>query len=259
MVEENSARGAYDRLAPFYDEFNPQNDYEHWVGEVLLPELESHGLKHGWVLDVGCGTGRAFDPLFRRGWKVVGCDVSEGMIQKAAEKYEGHLHDPEFRLEVADARALPDLDRSFDLVLALNDVVNYLAEDGDLERCFEGMRRNLAPGGLVCFDANCLSSFEANWVAGRRAPMSERGWRWTGLSEEVVAGGTFEVELSGEGVEPHRHRQRHWTREQVKGAMAAAGLRSVAVLGQREDGGAVLLEDPPDGQRHYKTIYIGGS
>ncbi|HEX8050012.1 MAG TPA: hypothetical protein VF504_00975, partial [Solirubrobacterales bacterium] len=48
----SDAQTAYDRYAPVYDESNAQNDYEMWLGEVLLPELEKHGLRNGWALDV---------------------------------------------------------------------------------------------------------------------------------------------------------------------------------------------------------------
>ena len=80
-----SAEATYDRFAPIYDEWNAQNDYEMWLGEALLPALEMHGLRKGWALDVGCGTGRAFLPLLARGWRVIGCDVSAGMLAEAGQ------------------------------------------------------------------------------------------------------------------------------------------------------------------------------
>jgi len=87
MTGTESAGEAYDRYAAVYDEANAQNDYETWVGKAILPELEQRGLRKGWALDVGCGTGRAFDPLLSRGWKVVGCDLSAGMLAEAERKY----------------------------------------------------------------------------------------------------------------------------------------------------------------------------
>ena len=71
-VGEDPVLAAYEAFAPIYNEFNHLNDYEMWLGRALLPELEKHGLGHGKALDVGCGTGRAFAPLLRRGWQVQG-------------------------------------------------------------------------------------------------------------------------------------------------------------------------------------------
>lgn len=254
---------AYEALAPFYDEFNAANDYEKWLGEVLLPELEKQGLRQmtGRVLDVGCGTGRALQPLDRRGWSVTGCDFSKAMLQQAMKNHGRHRW---AGLRVADARNVPDFGTPFDLIIALNDVINYLTEDGDLELAFEGMQRNLVRGGLVCFDANTLGLFEGSFTAGSQkneascSPLKDRGWEWTGLSTDPQPGGIFEAELAGKGVEPAIHRERHWRPEEVQAAMQASGLCVLAVLGQREDDDRILLEDPPDEQRHYKLIYIGG-
>lgn len=250
-------------MASIYDDFNEGNNYEVWLGEVLLPQLIDRGLLFGRVLDIGCGTGRAFGPLLARGWEVFGVEPSAEMRRVAREKYQRYDGN---RVHLAewDARSLQKwTSEGFDLALLLNDVVNYLTENGDLERCFSGVKKNLAPGGLVCFDANTLGLFEGSFVAGSTgqdtssAPLQDRGWNWTGLTAEPEEGGVFEAELSGEGVEPAVHRERHWTRDQVEEAMRASGLRCVAALGQREEDGKILLEDPSEDDRHYKTIYIG--
>lgn len=47
MTAEESARSAYDQYAAVYDECNAENDYEMWVGGLLLPELEARGLRKG--------------------------------------------------------------------------------------------------------------------------------------------------------------------------------------------------------------------
>lgn len=267
----DSARVAYDAFAEKYDEFNKQNDYEVWLGEVLLPELEKHGLARGGrVLDVGCGTGKAFDTLLRRGWSVWGVDVSAEMLAVAKAK----LPDPwgyrgTCELRQHDARELPTpliwhyptfgnrTPRAvkFDLVLALNDVVNYLTEDGDLERCFEGMQKNLAPDGLVCFDANTLGLMRTNFAG---EGMARGEWLWRGDAESVEAGGTYEALVSGPDMETTLHRQRHWTEEEVREALETSGLRCLARLGHFEDGKTIVLKDPPDEDRDLKVIYIAG-
>jgi SAM-dependent methyltransferase len=229
-----------------------------WLGEVLLPELEKHGLRRGAALDVGCGTGRAFDPLLDRGWTVVGSDASSGMLGQAAEKFG-----PRVELRQADARELGVIapggegsDGGFQLILLLNEVVNYLTEDGDLERAFAGVRRNLSPDGLVVFDANTLLWFRESFASGKSEEMSARGWDWHGLNESVEKGATYEARLSGHGVESHVHRQRHWTPEQVDQALESSGLRPLAALGQREENLRVILEAPVDEERDSKIIYI---
>lgn len=252
-------------MASIYDEFNACNDYEKWLGEALLPELEKRGLRQttGRVLDVGCGTGRALPPLVKRGWNVTGCDSSKAMLEQALKN---HGPDGWAGLEAADARRIPEFGDPFDLVIALNDIVNYLTEDGDLERFFDGVKKNLAPHGLVCFDANTLGTFENSFTANGRsgespslAPLTERGWSWIGLTEGGGAGGIFEAELSGRGVEGRSiHRERHWQRGQIDCAMESAGLRCLAVVGQYESEGMIHLDPEPDEQLHYKLIYIGG-
>lgn len=256
-----SARDAYDCFAAIYDECNAQNDYEMWLGEVLLPELEGRGLQKGWALDVGCGTGRAFGPLLDRGWHVFGCDLSSKMLTEAKRKFG--LRVPLLNL---DARSLPAIQPSsdlpegkgFHLILLLNDVLNYMTEDGDLKPLFEGVERNLNPDhGLAVFDANTLSLFRSDFASGT-AELGGQGWEWRGLTDSARAGGVYEARLSGPGIEAHMHRQRHWPVDRVLEALRASGLRCLAVLGQREEGGRILLTSEPDEERDQKTIYLVG-
>jgi SAM-dependent methyltransferase len=259
MADRESAEEAYDQLAPVYDAFTSANNYELWLGEVLLPELEKHGLQQGWALDVGCGTGRAFDPLLDRGWQVVGCDGSSGMLAQAAEKFGDRV-----RLIHADARELEPISLSadrpngekFQLILLLNEVINYLTEDGELERAFAGIRRNLSPEGLVVFDANTLLWFRENFASGKSEELSARGWDCLGLTDTVESGATYEMRLAGQGIQPHVHRQRHWAPEQIEAALEVVGLAPLAALGQREENWQVILENRVDEERDSKAIHI---
>lgn len=249
-MTEKSAKAAYQAFASIYDDFNHRNDYEMWFG-ALLPELEKRGLKQGRLLDVGCGTGRAFEPMLRRGWEIQGCDVSTAMLAEAQRKFGDAV-----ALDAADATELP-VYGEFELAWALNDVVNYLTGDGDLERALRGMRANLAPDGMVLFDSNSLGLFQADFAGGESEGMSVGEWTWRGLSDAIEPGGTYEAQISGAGVETHIHHERHYTAEQVKEAMAAAGLQYLVALGQSEENGQVALLDPPDEERDHKIIYIG--
>lgn len=250
---EDPALEAYEAFAPIYNEFNHLNDYEMWLGRALLPELEKHGLRQGRVLDVGCGTGRAFGPLLRRGWEVTGCDLSPAMLEQA----RGEAGD-QIELAVADMRELPVFGE-FELVIALNDPVNYLMGDGDLERAFRGIHANLAEGGLAIFDCNSWSTYMGTYSTEiRKVEHEGHRWVWRGVGEIGGDPTMFESRIEGDGLEePISHQERYRSEDEVREAMAAAGLDCLAVLGMEEVDGEVVLSAPPEDERHYKIVYIG--
>lgn len=246
MDSTDHAQIAYDAFAPIYDDFNAQNDYELWFG-VLLPQLEEYGLRTGRLLDVACGTGRAFPPMLRRGWEITACDISPGMIAKAKEKFAGE----EIAFDVADMTKLPTYGE-FQLVWALNDPVNYLVGEGDLQSALEAMGANLADDGLLVFDCNTMMLFRASFEPDTGLRRDAR-WRWEGRGEN---GGVYEAEVSGEGVATHIHRERHYTVPEVQRTLLNAGLQPVAALGQREDDDQLILADAWDEGRDHKIIHV---
>jgi SAM-dependent methyltransferase len=249
------ARSAYDATAPFYDEFTANHDYEKWLGS-LLPAAERLGLRGARLLDLGCGTGKSFLPLLERGWEVTACDISPGMLERAKAKVgEG------VRLELADIRALPRFGE-FDLILCLDDCVNYLLSREQLKSCLIGARRNLAPGGLLIFDTNTLLSFRTFFassvtVKGRSGRIVWQG----GASPSMSPGSTIEatLELIGdrgarsEAAPPALHRQHHFPPREVCEALVEADLDCRAVFGHGLD---AQLEQPLDEARHTKAIFI---
>jgi SAM-dependent methyltransferase len=251
-VSKDPALVAYDAFAPIYDDFTHQNDYEMWLGEVLLPELERHGLRQGRALDVACGTGRAFEPLLSRGWDLVGCDISPGMLEVARREF------PDVPLHQADMRELP-VYGEFELVLTLNDAVNYLLGDGDFERAFAAMGANMAADGLLLFDCNSFCMYESAYGNEERTVERDgRRWTWRGVGATGDAPDTYEARIEGDGIEPVVHRERFRSDEEIREALSAAGLDCLAAYGMDEVEGKVVLHDPIDEVRHYKRVYIAG-
>lgn len=70
-------------------------------------------------LEVGCGTGNVSSYLSSRGYSVTGCEYSEEAIK---------LGWPGFNIIKADARNLPFVDESFDMV-GLFDVIEHFEDD----------------------------------------------------------------------------------------------------------------------------------
>lgn len=248
-----TALEAYESLASVYDDFHHLNDYETWLGALLLPKLLDCGLEApGAALDVGCGTGKAFPPLLKRGWEVRGCDISPAMVEIARRRFGDQVG-----LSVADMRSLPVLG-SFDLVLAINDAVNHLLAEGDLHQAMAGLARNLSPGGLLVFDCNTTTLFRELFDAAERRVVEHGGrrWTWQGMGEGHRGPATFSVRISGDSIAPTTIVERHFPRPEVESALEAAGLRCRSVLGQREAEGGIVLSDSPDEERDGKFVYI---
>ena len=86
------------------------------IGECDFIEKEIAYNKAAKILDIGCGTGRHTIELTKRGYNVVGVDLSESMLQRARQKAaEENLN---IVFENHDARKLPYLNQ-FDLVIML--------------------------------------------------------------------------------------------------------------------------------------------
>jgi arsenite methyltransferase len=102
---------------------------------------------HGaYVLDVGCGAG--VTPVYlakRHGCRVVGVDISDGMIERSRERAarEGAKGRTEFR--VADAQDLPFEDSLFDAVIT----ESVTAFPEDKQKAVDEYARVTKPGGYV--------------------------------------------------------------------------------------------------------------
>lgn len=247
----DQTRLAYEALARGYDDFTGANDYEQWIG-LLLGRLELLGLdwtEGDWVLDVACGTGRAFGPLASRGWRILGSDISSEMIDRAREKVDGRP----ISLDVADMCDLPEYRAGgFKLVLALNDPINYLIDEDDLLRALNSIRRNLAEDGLMAFDVNTIALFRANFEPAEE-PMPDGRWTWEGRGE---ADGVWEALLAGDDVEAHVHRMRHYSVHEVQEALLMSGLEPLAAIGHRENDGEIILNDTWSEEDDIKIIHV---
>lgn len=250
---------AYEAIAPVYDDFTAHHDYDLWLGQ-LLALAEKHGLGGGRrLLDVGCGTGKSFIPMLAKGWQVTACDVSQAMVELARDKVG-----EEVALSVADMRELPRFGE-FDLIWCLDDAVNYLLDPAELEQALAGMGANLAPGGLLIFDVNALKTYRSFFVEEVVVERDGRRLIWRGRSDPDGAPGSifeasFEVEpqevAEGIAIEPELHRQRHFTDEEIRAALAAAGLDCLGLYGHDEDG---LPRQPFDEAEHTKAIYVAAA
>ena len=134
-------------VASNYSEYGFTDARESHMHSRFLPHVFEFaaGLTPGMrVLDVGCGNGFTCGEFLKRGWKVVGIDLSEQGIAIA------RISHPQARFEVlpADNDLLANLGEvPFDLVVSTEVIEHVYAPKAYVAACFHALR----PGGrFIC-------------------------------------------------------------------------------------------------------------
>ena len=139
----------YEKFSRYYDIFYRSRnivDDINFIEEIIGRYL---GFKASTILDIGCGTGDHAIELRKRGYKVVGIDISKEMIDIAKSKSREKNIDVEFI--VGDVRDF-DLGMKFDVAIALYSVMSYMIENKDLLQALRNIRNHLVSKGLFIFD-----------------------------------------------------------------------------------------------------------
>jgi ubiquinone/menaquinone biosynthesis C-methylase UbiE len=132
----------FNRAAASYDDSPLVRSYQYRVQALVVDSLD---IKKGMnVLDLGCGTGWATLEIASRlegTGKVVGLDLSEGMIEQARKKL------PRFRYDnvefVQESASSLNCDACFDYVVSTNAFHHF----ADKEQVFANVWQSLKRGG----------------------------------------------------------------------------------------------------------------
>ncbi|WP_439875898.1 class I SAM-dependent methyltransferase [Bacillus mycoides] len=110
-----SAEKKWDNNAEFWNQ-NSQEMWDSGSRSTIIPFFEQYVEKKAQVLDVGCGDGYGTYKLSITGYKAVGVDLSEVMIQKGKERGEGS----NLSFIKGDLSALPFENEQFEAIMAIN-------------------------------------------------------------------------------------------------------------------------------------------
>src|SRR4051794_39698019 len=104
------------------------------------------------ILELAVGTGRAAIPLAQAGYRVVGVDYADDMLERAREKSNAvGVVERDLKLVHQDALKL-DLGETFDWVcIFFNTLLNFTTID-ELDALFTGVKRHLKPRGRFWID-----------------------------------------------------------------------------------------------------------
>ena len=135
----------FDNIAPTYDKLNHRLSWDIDRGwrKKAIRQLEPHRPKA--ILDIATGTGDfailAAEMLHPE--RLIGADISEGMMQIGRQKVAERGLDGIITFEREDCQALSYPDDSFDAVTAAFGIRNF----SDLDKGLQEMCRVLKPGG----------------------------------------------------------------------------------------------------------------
>jgi hypothetical protein len=169
---------------------------------------------------------------------------------------------PSVSLHQADMRDLP-IYGEFDLVMCLDDGLNYILNEQDLRCCYASFARNLAPKGRAIWDLNTLCQYRTQFAEDRVRDGGDVYLGWMGQTENrgATRGSVVEVtvdvfERRHDGAWDRRtsiHHQRHWPIDQVIELAGSAGLNVLSARGQFRGG---RLGGAPDEHSHCKIVYV---
>jgi len=136
----------WDTLSADYDRFVD------WEGRLAqeMPFFEKLLAEHSVrrVLDVACGTGHHAIALAQRGYKVLGTDISEGMVSHARQNAAVVGVTATF-LQAGFGELARSVKEPYDALLCLGNSLPSLLSEDALNGALADMAGVLAPGGLL--------------------------------------------------------------------------------------------------------------
>ena len=222
---------AYGSFAYVYDTFMDNVEYEKWA-EYLIGSLKEYGIEDGIVLELGCGTGVMTELLAESGYDMIGVDNSEEMLGEAMEKRAESGH--EILYLEQDMREF-ELYGTVRAIVSVCDCMNYILEPEDLTEVFRLVNNYLDPGGVFIFDMNTEYKYREimadNTIAEDR---DDSSFIWDNQYEEEERINIYDLSIfvreEGDLFRKYHetHYQRAYTLEDMKRAIAEAGMEFVA-------------------------------
>jgi SAM-dependent methyltransferase len=212
----------YLAIAGVYDKLNKEIDYSKWAS-FFEDCFKKYGKnKPEIILDLACGTGRMTCEMARRGYDMIGVDGSVDMLSEAYSKdTSGILY------LCQDMREL-ELYGTVGATLCCLDSLNYLTEDGDLEKVFSLVHNYSDPDALFLFDVNSEYKFENIYSDNSYILEDENedggaifcGWQNSYDKESKICNFYLSVFEEGENGEYYRtdeeQRERCYTVDEIK-------------------------------------------
>lgn len=135
----------YDKFSQYEACFNDESANAKHTNQIIEKLLKKYQVKT--VLDLTCGTGSQVFYLLKRGYDVVGSDISVGMLKLAKQKALSEK--TKVKLLRGDMRTTKV--GKFDAVITIFNAIGHLTKT-DFGKTLKNIHRNLNDGGIYLFD-----------------------------------------------------------------------------------------------------------
>lgn len=235
---------AYHALAASYDRLTNDVDYEATV-EFYMQILRREGVSPRSVVDLACGTGSVTEILAKKGYPVLGVDMSEEMLTVAAMKTQNLEPMPRFSCQLLQELWLP---RGVDLAVCALDSLDYITNPEDCAEAIRRIYKALNPGGIFIFDVNTPEKLRAMDGQTFLDEDDDVYCVWRGEFDEETNICSYGMDLfQREGEVWYRsfeeHREYAYSQEQLTRYLKDAGFTHIAVYADRS------FEAPREGEQ----------
>lgn len=145
----------YSDFAYVYDKLMYDVDYKKWA-DFIESIFKRYKQNPSLILDLACGTGSFTIEMAKRGYDMIGIDISIDMLNCAKEKSAGlenilYLNQDMINFELYG---------TVDAIVLLMDSLNYILYKKDIKKLLKNVHNYLNPGGLFIFDINTPFKFK---------------------------------------------------------------------------------------------------
>ncbi|TCS83780.1 class I SAM-dependent DNA methyltransferase [Tepidibacillus fermentans] len=224
----------YNRFAYIYDVLMKDAPYEEWI-RFTEEIIDQYQINPNQIIDLGCGTGSIAIPLAKKGYQMIGIDLSEEMLSIAYDKMmDQHL---QFPLLQQDMREL-ELQNQAELIIRYCDSLNYLIGLDYLRQTFVRVNQHLKKKGFFVFDLHSpykLTHIFANQTFAWNEDDISVIWETTVDLEQLIVEHelTFFVEQDDECYQKFEetHVQQTYPIEKVKQLLEETGFELLTTYG----------------------------
>ena len=140
---EESTRTFYNKMSSSYDRWMEDGESTLKDELELVLRIFPNPCK---ILDVGCGTGRISLPLIKKGYDIVGIDVSHGMILEANRKGFKNTY-------IEDIISFHHKPNYFDGIISLHAGFSYTNDYQIMKQMISNCKNLLVPNGRIMWDS----------------------------------------------------------------------------------------------------------